>query len=256
MASYQSFAQFYDSLTLNVDYKSRADYILKLFDRLNHNMGITLDLACGTGSLTLELAQRGVDIYGIDASQDMLSEALDKAYDLGLNILFLCQKMQNIDLYGTVDTCICTLDSINHLTDIKDVQKTFDRVSLFLDPDGYFLFDVNTPYKHSEILQNNTFVYETDDVFCVWQNELLDDLVVDINIDFFVKNEHSVDQYTRYYENFREKAYTHSEICTMLTNSGLELVAYYGDMNFNSPQCDEQRVIYVAKKSNSTYNQS
>ena len=168
MDTYNVFADFYDALTLNVNYEDRANYIINVFKKLNHNMGITLDLACGTGNLTIELAKRNVDIYGIDGSEEMLSQAFQKSAENNLNLLFLCQKMQNIDLYGTIDTCICTLDSINHLTNINDVQKTFDKVSLFMNPKGYFLFDVNTIYKHQNILSNNTFVYDTDEVYCVW----------------------------------------------------------------------------------------
>lgn len=102
-------------------------------------MGITLDLACGTGTLTRLLKKRGVDVFGIDYSMEMLSEAMQSASEEGLDILFLRQKMQSIDLYGTINTCVCTLDSINHLTKIEDVAKTFDRVGLFMDDDGLFI---------------------------------------------------------------------------------------------------------------------
>lgn len=244
MHGYQDFAQFYDGLTLNAEYSDRADYILKIFDRLEHNMGLTLDLACGTGSLTAMLAKQGVDIYGIDASQEMLSYATQKSASMGLNILFLCQKMQDIDLYGTIDTCICTLDSINHLTNINDVQKTFDKVSLFMNKGGYFLFDVNTIYKHRKILADNTFVYDTDDVYCVWQNSLKENNIVQIDLDFFTLQG---DKYVRTGESFQERAYSHDELLAMLTQSGFELTAFYGDMTFESPRKDEQRVIYIAK---------
>lgn len=142
MSSYTAFARYYDSLTLNVNYPERAKYLCNLFSRYSHHTGITLDLACGTGSLTVELAKRGLDIYGIDGSMSMLSVAQQKTADNDLNILFLCQQMQYIDLYGTVDTVVCALDSINHLTSEKDVQSAFQRVSLFLNEDGFFVFDV------------------------------------------------------------------------------------------------------------------
>ena len=245
MRAYSSFAQFYDELTANVEYAARAEYILEIFKKLGHPMGLTLDLACGTGSLTIELAKRGVDIYGVDASQEMLTQALDKAYDEGISLLFLCQKMQEIDLYGTIDTCICTLDSINHLTNPADVQRTLDRVSLFLDPNGYFLFDVNTPYKHKEILAENTFVYDTEEVFCVWQNEKLQDLTERITLDFFSK---SGELYERSTEIFEERAYTHDELCAMLDKAGLQIAALYGDMSFLPPAENEQRTVYVVKK--------
>jgi ubiquinone/menaquinone biosynthesis C-methylase UbiE len=243
--NYDVFADFYDSLTLNVDYKKRADYIAEVLKKHNHNMGLTLDLACGTGNLTIELKKRGVDIYGIDGCQEMLSQALDKAYDEELSILFLCQKMESIDLYGTIDTCLCTLDSINHITDIDKVQKTFDRVSLFMNPGGCFLFDVNTLYKHRIILGNNTFVYDTDSVYCVWQNTLRENDVVDIDLDFFEENSGA---YYRSEQHFSERAYSDAQLTEMLEKAGFRVEAIYGDMTTEIPEENEQRVIYVARK--------
>ena len=244
-AGYNSFSEYYDALMQNVGYKERCDYIMEVFERLGHDMGLSLDLACGTGSLTVELKKRGVDIYGIDASYDMLSHAREKAEENEVDILFLCQKMQSIDLYGTIDTCVCTLDSINHLTKETDVQKTFDRVSLFMNKGGYFLFDANTIYKHEKVLSDNTFVYDTDDVFCVWQNSLKENCVVDIELDFF---EREGRVYYRTEEKFSERAYSTEQMRIMLEKAGFEVVSLYGDMTFDAPKEDEQRIIYIAKK--------
>jgi ubiquinone/menaquinone biosynthesis C-methylase UbiE len=245
MSSYGIFADFYDALTLNVDYKARAEYIVNTLESLGHNMGLTLDLACGTGKLTVELKKLGVDVYGADASADMLSFARENAVENNLDILFLCQKMQELDLYGTVDTCVCTLDSINHMTDINDVKKTFERVSLFLNKGGYFLFDVNTVYKHKNILGNNTFVYDLDEVYCAWENSLKENNEVEIDINFFVPKG---SLYERYEEHFSERAYTDNEITSMLEDTGFEVIKRLGDMSAEFPKEDEQRVIYIAKK--------
>ena len=247
MLSYSYFADFYDALTNNVHYERCGEYILQLAEKYNHNMGITLDLACGTGSLTLWLKKKGVDIYGIDASAEMLSVAQEKALDSDISgMLFLRQKMQNIDLYGTIDTCICTLDSINHITDKDDVQKTFSRVSFFMNPEALFIFDVNTPYKHQRVLGNNTFVYDTRKVYCVWQNSLCrDNRTVDISLDFFQRDG---DIYRRYSENFMERAYTHTEICEMLEKAGFRLLDVFGEMSFDKPTETSQRNFYIAKK--------
>ncbi len=243
--AYEVFADYYDRLTGNVGYSERADYILSVLERLGHNTGLTLDLACGTGSLTLDLKKKGVDIYGIDGSPDMLSVALQKASEEGEQILYLCQKMQSIDLYGTIDTCICTLDSINHMTNPKDVQKTFQRVSLFMNKGGVFLFDVNTVYKHKCVLSDNVFVFDTDEVYCVWQNTPADDNIVKISLDFFIPEG---DNYYRITEEFSERAYTVEELQNMLANAGFEVAAVYGDMTFEAPKEDEQRLIVAARK--------
>lgn len=244
MTSYNSFARFYDGLMEDADYKNRCEYILALAKKHNHEMGITLDLACGTGSLTRELEKSGVDVYGIDASAEMLCEAMQKNSEEGLNILYLRQKMQNLDLYGTIDTCVCTLDSINHVTNISDVAKAFDRVGLFMDDEGLFIFDVNTVYKHREVLANNTFVIENENVYCVWQNSLEEDDVVKINLDFF-EEEDGV--YYRSEESFCERAYSDEQLREMLLKAGFEVEAVYGDMTFEKPAETEQRAIYVAR---------
>lgn len=245
--SYNIFADYYDVLMQNVGYKERSDYICELMKRHNHEFGITLDLACGTGSLTTELALKGIDVYGIDASAEMLSEAMQKSSEKGLNILYLKKKMQNLNLYGTIDTCICTLDSINHITKEEDVTKAFERVAFFMDKDGLFVFDVNTVYKHEQVLANNTFVYETDKVFCVWQNTLQENCVTDIDLDFF-EEENGI--YYRTSESFSERGYSREKLTEMLVNAGFELEAVYGDMSFDEPKADEQRLVFVARMKN------
>ena len=245
MKSYSVFAQYYDELTANVEYPRRADYLLKLLDRLGHAPGLTLDLACGTGSLTLELFRRGVDIYGIDGSVEMLSEARMKCAEAGADILFLCQKMQSIDLYGTVDTVICSLDSLNHLRDEKELIQVFEKVSFFMNPGGYFLFDMNTPYKHFEILGNETYVYDMEHVYCVWQNRCHPDGRVDIQLDFF---EPEGTLYARSTERFSERAYPAERVTELLRNAGFEDVQVFDELSFQPPQPKSQRLMYAAKK--------
>lgn len=246
MEAYSVFAQYYDALTGNVEYPKRAEYLLALLDRLDHKPGLTLDLACGTGSLTLELFRRGVDIYGIDSSVEMLSEARAKCADAGADILFLCQKMQALDLYGTVDTVICTLDSLNHLHGREEVQKAFSKVSFFMDPGGWFLFDMNTPYKHEKVLGDNTFVYDMENVYCVWQNRYSSPLhKVNISLDFFERDGRV---YHRSSEHFAECAYPVEEVREMLAKAGFGEIAVYNELTFDPPEPDSQRLVYAAKK--------
>ena len=244
MSGYRGFSQFYDNLTFNVDYVKRADYIQSVLSLYGHDMGLTLDLACGTGSLTLELKRRGADIFGVDASQDMLMIAMDKAYDAGQEILYLCQRMESLDLYGTIDTCICTLDSLNHIIEKEKLQAVFDRVGLFMNPGGVFLFDVNTVYKHQRILADNTFVYDTDQVYCVWQNSLKENNIVHISLDFF---EREGEAYRRHSEHFSERAYDVDELKEMLRRAGFETPAVYHDMTTQPLREDSDRAVFAAR---------
>lgn len=246
MKSYTDFAAFYDTLTANVAYEQKADYLLELFKRHNHTAGLTLDLACGTGTLTLALKKRGIDIYGVDASWEMLSIAQQKASEAGEEILFLCQKMQKLNLYGTVDTCICALDSINHLTSIKAVETTFKRVSMFMNPNGLFVFDANTIYKHAYVLGDNCYIYDTEQVFCAWQNTYeSSDHSVTITLDFFEPDNGS---YRRSSEQFSERAYSRETLEKIWTAAGFVLEAVYDEDSFNPPHEKTQREIYVLRK--------
>ena len=124
MSRYSAFARYYDELTANIDYKKRGEYfhsIIKRFKTTKDN--ILLDLACGTGSISEVMAGLGYDVIGVDYSEEMLGIAMDKKFDSGLDIQYICQDMRELDLYGTVDVTVCALDSINHLAGLDDVKK-------------------------------------------------------------------------------------------------------------------------------------
>ncbi len=246
--SYGSFANFYDRLTENVDYKSYAAYIKRLFDSYGKNKKINsvLDVACGTGSLTAELSKLGFEMIGADSSADMLMEAQMKKTEENLDILYLCQSAEELDLYGTVQGAVCTLDSINHITDKDDVLKAFKKVSLFTETDGIFIFDLNTEYKHREILGNNTFVYDLDDVYCVWQNEFDEEnLLTHITLDIFCEEDGLYDRFT---EEFDERAYSHEEVLNWLEKSDFEFLECFKEMTEEKPDEETQRLIYIARK--------
>ena len=242
--SYGRFADFYDEL-MQADYQKISKRIDELVMSLYGKRGILLDLACGTGTLCELFSGMGYDVVGVDISQEMLSKALDKKYDSGLPVQYLCQDMRKIDMYGTIDVTVCTLDSINHLGSKADVVKTFERVSLFCEPNGLFILDVNTVYKHKNVLGNNTFVFENDDVYCVWQNFLNDDNSVEIQLDFF---EEENGRYLRTTEIFSEICFEREEISQMLENSGFEVVGVFD--GYDERECEEnsERALFVARK--------
>lgn len=251
MTGYSTFARYYDNLTANIDYVKRAEYFHEIIKRYKNTEGsILLDLACGTGSISEEMAKIGYDVIGVDYSDEMLGIALDKKFDSGLNILYLCQDMRKLDLYGSMDVTICALDSINHLNSLADVKKVFENVALFSEPQGLFIFDINTLYKHRNILANNTFTYETDNVFCVWENTLVEDTdEVKMNLEFFELEENGL--YLRTSDSFSEKAYSEESIEELLRECGFELLAKFGDDTFSPPACNSQRIVYAARCVNS-----
>lgn len=248
MSGYDAFAEVYDKLTDNIEYKKRADYVSALFDRYGvRGKEPILDLACGTGSLTIELAKLGYDMIGVDSAYAMLSQAQNKKYEENVDVLFLCQDMTELDLYGTISGAVCMLDSLNHLDSAEDVKRTIEKVGLFMEHGGIFIFDVNTIYKHREILGNNTFVYDCDDVYCVWQNSLNDDDSVDISLDIFEREDSA---YYRSGEEFSERAYPIGQYKKWLGDAGFELLHIYDEMSDRELNDRTQRAVFVARYKN------
>ena len=241
--SYGEFAYIYDALTDDVEYEKRAKYIKTLIQRHRSEKSTLLcDLGCGTGSMCRLLFESGFDVIGIDNSHAMLSVAAEKNTDG--KILYLCQDMTDFELYGTVDVCTCLLDSINYVTDLAELDRMFALVNNYLNPGGIFIFDVNTIYKHREILANNTFVYDCDDVYCVWQNSLNKDDSVDISLDIF---EYEDGAYYRSTEEFSEKAYPIDNYKKWLADADFEILHIYDEMSDRDFNNKTQRAVFVAR---------
>lgn len=252
--NYENFALYYDALTENVEYPLRAARLHHLVNMHIRTDGrILLDLACGSGSMCEEMAKLGYDVVGVDLSPAMLSAAMDKKYDSGLPIQYLCQDMRELDMFGTMDVTICTLDSLNHLPSLADVRRVFERVSLFAMPGGLFLFDMNTVYKHRKILDGQTFVYDTEEVFCVWENRLREGTdMVDMQLTFFEKDGAA---YYRSEEQITENAYSVEEIKSALADAGLVLLNIFdADAGLDTPEQlfppteTTQRLLFVTRK--------
>ena len=246
--SYGVFSEFYDALTANVSYDTVAQVLSSLLTRYGKGRGLLLDLACGTGSVSVRLAEKGYEVIGVDLSPEMLSEAQNKAYSAGQNILFLCQDMTALDLYGTVDAAVCTLDGLCHLPDEESVQAALRKVSLFMNPGGVFLFDVNSVYKHRAVLGNNTFVYDTDDVYCVWQNTLLSDgVTVQMDLDFFEPVSDTGD-YVRQSERFTERAYPKETLEAMLKKAGFTVLDVFDGYSEKHAHDTSERLLFAVRK--------
>lgn len=246
--SYGVFSEFYDALTANVSYDTVSQVLSSLLTRYGKSRGLLLDLACGTGSVSVRLAEKGYEVIGVDLSPEMLSEAQNKAYSAGQNILFLCQDMTALDLYGTVDAAVCTLDGLCHLPDEESVFAALQKVSLFMNPGGVFLFDVNSVYKHRVVLGNNTFVYDTDDVYCVWQNTLLSDgVTVQMDLDFFEPVSDKGD-YVRQSERFTERAYPRETLEAMLKKAGFTVLDVFDGYSGKPAHDTSERLLFAVRK--------
>lgn len=245
--SYVSFASLYDSLTYDVDYRARTEYVEELFKSFSDiPVSSVLDLACGTGTVSVLLNDRGYEVIGVDASEEMLAQARRKQGDR--DILFLQQEMTDFELYGTVDAVVCLLDSVNYVLEYDDLLKCFKWVNNYLNPGGVFVFDINTAHKLENVLAGNIFNDEHDNIFYSWENYFdSDEKICEFDINFFVKDG---SRYKRFNEIHYERAYSDREIKTLVKKAGLELVAVYDDLTRQPPHKTSEKVFYIAKKTN------
>lgn len=243
MNSYQTLSAYYDRFTDDVGYEQWADFFEQLFAREGIRPKLVLDLACGTGSLTRLLAERGYDMIGADASPEMLMQAMQNTIDCDPRPLLINQRMEELDLYGNVDACLCCLDSVNYVTDPGDLAEAFCRVHLFLDPDGLFVFDINTPEKFARI-DGESYVREDEGVFCVWQAAVEDGLCA-YQFDIF---EQDGESWSRAQETHEERVYTPEELTAMLEQAGFTEIKTYGNQSFAPVQGGEDRIYFTARK--------
>ncbi|MBQ2390416.1 MAG: class I SAM-dependent methyltransferase [Clostridia bacterium] len=238
---YNSFAYVYDRLMSDIDYDALCENTLSLCKKYGHTPSLVLDAACGTGSFTKCLADRGFDVTGVDLSEEMLSVASER---VDSSVLLLCQDLCELDLYGTVDTAFCMLDGFNHILNKRELKKAISKISLFTEPGGLLIFDVNTIYKHRRVLADNTFACDYDDIYLVWQNECHSN-TVDIYLDFFCKNDNG---YNRMSDSFSERAYSVSDISEVLMDAGYEILEICDFDTMGEPHKYSEKLIFTTRK--------
>ena len=204
-----------------------------------------VDLACGTGSVSVLLAQRGLQVTGVDMSEEMLSQAYMKAVDSGVSIRFVKQRLQDLRLLRGVDLAVCALDSMDYIIDPSDCQKAIKAIYKALNPGGCFIFDVNTPEKLRK-MDGQVFLDEDDDVYCVWRGEFNENTnICSYGMDLFQR---FGDRWQRSFEEHNEYAYSQQQLVAYLREAGFTHVRVYGDRRFESPRSDEQRIYLKARK--------
>lgn len=251
---YRALASVYDALNREIDYSAWCDFIEKCFLKfLPQKPDLVLDLACGTGRMTHEFSCRGYDIIGVDGSADMLSIAyMTKAE--GSRELFLEQDMRSFELYGTVGAVVCCLDSLNYLLTGDDLLACFRTVHNYLDPNGLFVFDMNTPHKFEKIYGNNAYVLEDEipngeesqAIFCAWQN-FYDRETRICDFDLSIFTEQSDGKYMRSDEHQQEHCFLLDEVKNALKDANLELLGIFSDWNFSGIEEKSERWYFVAR---------
>ncbi len=244
---YDLVAEFYDKINADLDYEKWADFIECIIRKnCSSKPELVLDLGCGTGKMTIELARRGYDMTGIDYSPEMLDIARDSSEKNGFNILWLNQDMREFELYGTVDVTVSCLDCINHITAPSDLDKVFSLVHNYLIPEGLFIFDINGKYKFEKVYSDRSYVMEEDGGVCIWQNFYNEkSKLCDFYITLF--KEECSGNYVRYDETQRERMYPLETIKKKLKKSGFEFIGAYSDFEFTPGNDDSERIYIVAR---------
>lgn len=248
MNAYTVLAAFYDTLNASVDY----DGIFRMIDGIFKENGIEkgatlLDLACGTGALTVRFGKGGYDMIAVDLSEDMLMTARDNSDEAELYPLYLCQDMRELDLYGTVDGGFCCLNSLNYLEKEEDLQKVFSRLKHFIAPGGLFVFDVNTEHKFRKTYGENTYIYDEEGVYCIWQNIPEEQpLAASFDLTFFVEGKNG--KYTRLEESQRQVFFSRESIEKAYMAECFETVALYGSSDRSAPTDTDDALYFVIRR--------
>ena len=245
MQAYIDLASSYDRLTNDVDYGAVVDFYMQILEREGVKPRTALDLACGTGSVALLLAEKGMQVTAVDMSEEMLCVASQKAQEADLPVTFACQMLQQLHVPRAVDLAVCALDSMDYITDPADCAQAIQRIYKSLNPGGCFIFDVNTPEK-LRAMDDQIFLDEDDDVYCVWRGEFDEQTnICTYAMDLFTR---IGDVWQRSYEEHREYAYSAQQLVDYLKAAGFTSIAVYGDRTFAAPAEGEQRIYLKARK--------
>ncbi|MDD6484595.1 MAG: methyltransferase domain-containing protein [Clostridiales bacterium] len=245
MNCYNDFAYIYDRLMhSDINYERWADYIENIFALNDISPDLVCDLACGTGNMTVPLARRGYNMTGADISQDMLNIAREKSE--GLDILYLCQSITRLDLYGTMGAFICMIDGFNYILSPALLIRALSRIkNCFLDPGGLLIFDISTRYKLQNVIGQNTFIHSDPKVFYAWQNRYLKQKhISDMLLTFFVRQKNG---YKRFEERHIQRAYTEEEMRFIVKKAGFSQICTYDELSFSPPRPDSERIVFVCR---------
>lgn len=258
MQPYTGFASVYDMFMDNVPYEEWAAYVKKLLEKHGIFQGLLLELGCGTGSMTRQLADQGYDMIGVDNSEEMLQVAREKGKEDSTDILYLCQDMREFELYGTVAAVISVCDSMNYILSEEDLLQVFKLVNNYLDPNGVFIFDLDTQYAYEEVLGDNTIAESREEGSFIWENTYYEEeLVNEINLTLFLPELEEKENasgsghaqlFRRYEETHYRKAYPIKTIKRLLEEAGMEWVAVYEALTEKKPTKTTERVYIIARE--------
>ncbi|MDQ0216726.1 SAM-dependent methyltransferase [Oikeobacillus pervagus] len=250
--SYEQFAFVYDELMKDVPYRKWMELLKEQMNKHGIAGKKILDLACGTGEFTVQLAKEGFEVTGVDLSEDMLMVAQEKAVNQGFHIPFFQQDMRELEALGEFDCVTIFCDSLNYVGEEQDVLKTFSKVYEHLKIGGLLLFDVHSIYKIQEIFIGSTFTINDDPISYIWncfEGEV--ENTVEHELTFFVLNEED-QRYERFDELHIQRTFPIQNYEKWLKKVGFQVEQISADFTNQPPTNTSQRIIYVARKAKAT----
>ena len=245
--AYGEFARVYDMFQDNIDYEAWASYLKDRLLEYGVKDGLVLDLGCGTGTMTELLADAGYDMIGVDNSEEMLAEAMEKRVESGHDILYLMQDMQEFELYGTVRAVVSVCDSLNYITDEAELEHVFALVNNYLDPEGIFVFDMNTIYKYQTMIGDATIAENREEGSFIWENSFDEETGINTyELALFLPREDGL--YEKTEEVHYQRAYALEKIKELIKNAGMELLAVYDAYTMEPPKMDSGRLTFVVRE--------
>lgn len=247
MEAYTDFARVYDELMDETPYTEWSLFLVSRLRECGITDGLVLDLGCGTGNMTELLYVAGYDMIGVDASADMLEQAVRKKEEARIDVLYLMQEMEAFELYGTVRAVVCCCDCVNYLTEPEALLRCFQLVNNYLDPDGVFLFDFNTIHKYRDEIGDTVIAENRDDCSFIWENTYDEDSRMnEYDLTLFIKE--ADDRYAKHTELHSQRAYELSEIKELLARAGLRFERAFDDYTENAPNGQSGRIVVLARE--------
>ena len=161
---YQKFAEIYDEIMGVKFYNSYAEFIFRILHKFNIKPAKILDVACGTGRLAKLISLRGYLAEGIDSSSEMINIAKKRG------IKCFIKNIINFRLPQKYDLILCTYDSLNYITNLRDLKKCFSSIKKYLQPKGVFIFDMNSDFKINKLIAPSVRYYKKKNTELIWVN--------------------------------------------------------------------------------------
>lgn len=239
--AYSVLSKVYEYLICDCDYENWSQYVLSVLKKYAKG-SVGVDCASGSGYFTRAMKRAGYDVLGVDFSAEMLSEAMRKTASEGLDITYLQMDMSKLKLMKKVDFITVINDGINYVSP-ENIQRTFNAFARNLKKDGIVFFDFSSEYKIKNIIGNNLFGEDDENVSYLWFNKQGDGFV-DMDLVLFLKDG---EKYVKREESHRQFAHKTDFICNCLKQSGLEIVNLCEHLGGRLTEQSE-RVEIIARK--------